>query len=179
MRHSVVNNKFRMKTAHRKATFSNMAKSLIEHGRIETTLEKAKYLRTYVEPLITLGKRGTLASRRVAIARLHHKDTVNRLFDVIAHSFKDRNGGYTRIIRSGKRRGDNANMAYIEFTDPIIEIPKPSKKDVSNNVVETAPTKATDKVVKKAPEAVAPDVVETVATKEPETVVTDNPTKDS
>ncbi len=176
MRHSVVNNKFRMKTAHRKATFSNMAKSLIEHGRIETTLEKAKYLRTYIEPLITLGKKGTLATRRIAIERLHHKDTVNRLFDVIAHSFKDRNGGYTRIIRSGKRRGDNANMAIIEFTDPIIEIPKPSKKDASNNVVETAPTEST---AKKAPETVAPEVAETVATTAPETVVTDNPTKES
>ncbi len=179
MRHSVVNNKFRMKTAHRKATFSNMAKSLIEHGRIETTLEKAKYLRTYIEPLITLGKKGTLATRRIAIERLHHKDTVNRLFDVIAHSFKDRNGGYTRIIRSGKRRGDNANMAYIEFTDPIIEIPKPSKKDATSKVVETAPAKATETVAKKAPETTTPEVAETVVTKAPEVVANDNPTKES
>ncbi len=179
MRHSVVNNKFRMKTAHRKATFSNMAKSLIEHGRIETTLEKAKYLRTYIEPLITLGKKGTLATRRVAIARLHHKDTVNRLFDVIAHSFKDRNGGYTRIIRSGKRRGDNANMAYIEFTDPIVEIPKPSKKDAANNVVESTPTKATETVAKKAPATVVTEAPATVVTEAPATVVTDNPTKES
>lgn len=121
MRHGVINKKFRMKTSHRIATFSNMTKSLIEHGRIETTLDKAKYLRGVIEPLITLGKKGDLAARRLVLSRLHHTDTVHRLFDVISPVFKDRKGGYTRILKLGRRRGDNAQMALIEFVDPIIE----------------------------------------------------------
>lgn len=122
MRHGVINKKFRMKTSHRIASFSNMTKSLIEHGRIETTLDKAKYLRGVIEPLITLGKRGDLAARRLVLSRLHHTPTVHRLFDVIAPVFKDRKGGYTRILKLGRRRGDNAQMALIEFVDPIIEL---------------------------------------------------------
>jgi len=170
MRHGVVNKKFRMKTAHRIATFSNMAKSLIELGKIETTLVKAKYLRTFIEPLITLGKRGDLSARRHAIAKLHHKDTVNRLFDVVAIAFKDRNGGYTRILKSGKRRGDNASMAIIEFTDPIIEIAKPSKDSKSQDskpAIKSTPTGD----VKNKVEDVAKDKVEDVVKDKVEDVV--------
>lgn len=121
MRHGVINKKFRMKTANRIASFRNMAKSLIENGRLETTLDKAKVLRGVVEPLITLGKKGDLAARRIALSRLPHTPTVHRLFDVVAPVFKDRNGGYTRILKLGHRKGDNAQMALIEFVDPIIE----------------------------------------------------------
>lgn len=128
MRHGVVNNKFRMKTSHRIATFRNMAKSLIEHSRIETTLDKAKVLRGIVEPLITLGKRGDLSARRCALAKLPHTPTIHRLFEVIAPVFKDRKGGYTRILKTGRRQGDNAEMAIIEFVDPIIEPATKSKE---------------------------------------------------
>lgn len=121
MRHGVINKKFRMKTSHRIASFRNMAKSLIENGRLETTLDKAKMLRTVIEPLITLGKKGDLAARRVALTKLPHTPTVHRLFDVVAPVFKERKGGYTRILRLGRRRGDNAQMALIEFVDQIIE----------------------------------------------------------
>ncbi len=121
MRHGVVNNKFRMKTSHRIATFRNMSKSLIENGRVETTLKKAKVLRTVIEPLITLGKKGDLQSRRLAFKKLPHIGTVHRLFDVVAPAFKERNGGYTRIYKLGRRTGDNAEMALIEFVDPIVE----------------------------------------------------------
>ena len=128
MRHGVVNNKFRMKTSHRIATFRNMAKSLIEHGRVETTLDKAKVLRGVIEPLITLGKKGTLAARRNALSRLPHTPTVHRLFDVIAPIFKDRPGGYTRVLKTGRRQGDNAEMAIIEFVEPIVEPKADSEK---------------------------------------------------
>lgn len=128
MRHGVVNNKFRMKTSHRIATFRNMAKSLIENGRLETTLDKAKVLRGVVEPLITLGKKGTLAARRTALSRLPHAPTIHRLFDVVAPVFKDRAGGYTRVLKTGRRLGDNAEMAIIEFVDPIVEPKAGSEK---------------------------------------------------
>lgn len=128
MRHGVVNNKFRMKTSHRIASFRNMAKSLIETGRVETTLDKAKVLRGVVEPLITLGKKGDLAARRLALSKLRHTPTVHRLFDVIAPVFKERNGGYTRILRLDRRKGDNAKMAVVEFVDPIVE-PKAAESE--------------------------------------------------
>lgn len=130
MRHGVVNNKFRMKTSHRIASFRNMAKSLIENSRVETTLDKAKVLRTVVEPLITLGKKGDLAARRLALSKLPHTPTIHRLFDVVAPVFKDRKGGYTRILRLGRRKGDNAQMALIEFVDQVVE-PKAVEKSES------------------------------------------------
>lgn len=131
MRHGVVNNKFRMKTSHRIASFRNMAKSLIENGRLETTLDKAKVLRGVVEPLITLGKKGTLAARRIALSRLPHTPTVHRLFEVVAPVFKERVGGYTRVLKIGRRQGDNAEMAIIEFVDPITEPKADSEKSNS------------------------------------------------
>ena len=131
MRHGVVNNKFRMKTSHRIASFRNMAKSLIENGRLETTLDKAKVLRGVVEPLITLGKKGTLAARRTALSRLPHTPTVHRLFEVVAPVFKERAGGYTRVLKTGRRQGDNAEMAIIEFVDPITEPKADSEKSNS------------------------------------------------
>ena len=110
MRHNVVNNKFRMKTSHRIATFRNMTVSLIENGKIETTLDKAKVLRGVVEPLITLAKKGDVPARRLALKKLPHE---------IAPVFKDRNGGYTRVLKTGRRQGDNAEMAIIEFVEEI------------------------------------------------------------
>ena len=111
MRHNVVNNKFRMKTSHRIATFRNMTVSLIENGKIETTLDKAKVLRGVIEPLITLAKRGDVAARRLALKKLPNAESVRKLFHEIAPVFKDRNGGYTRVLKLGRRKGDNAEMA--------------------------------------------------------------------
>lgn len=115
MRHRKSGKKLGRPTAHRLSMLRSMAGFLIEHGRIETTVARAKALRTFVEPLITFGKTGDLAARRLVIQRLHNKNAVNRLFDEVAPKFKDRPGGYTRIIKTGYRRGDQADMAIIEL----------------------------------------------------------------
>lgn len=127
MRHNVVNNKFRMKTSHRIATFRNMTISLIDHCKIETTLDKAKVLRGVIEPLITIAKNGIsedgkcdLAARRLLLKKLPNISSVARLIDVVAPAFKDRKGGYTRVLKLGRRQGDNAEMAVIEFVEESI-----------------------------------------------------------
>lgn len=102
---------------HRKAMFANMAQALIKHEQIVTTLPKAKDLRPIVEKLVTLGKRGDLHARRQAISRLRDVDMVRKLFDVLGPRYKDRHGGYTRVLKAGFRFGDNAPMAVIEFVD--------------------------------------------------------------
>lgn len=102
---------------HRKAMFSNMAGSLIEHEQIKTTLPKAKELRRIVEKLITLGKKGDLHARRMAGSKLKQAKHTQKLFDVLGPRFKERNGGYTRIIKAGYRYGDHAPMAIIELVD--------------------------------------------------------------
>jgi large subunit ribosomal protein L17 len=103
--------------SHRKALFSNMAASLIEHEQITTTLPKAKELRPIVEKLVTLGKRGDLHARRQAISAIRSDALVKRLFDTIAPRYAERHGGYLRIMKAGFRQGDNAAMAVIEFVD--------------------------------------------------------------
>jgi large subunit ribosomal protein L17 len=103
------------------AMFANMAASLIKHEQIVTTLPKAKELRPIVEKLVTLGKKGDLAARRQAIAELRDADMVKKLIDVIAPRYKDRQGGYTRIMKAGFRHGDNAAVAVIEFVDRDVE----------------------------------------------------------
>jgi large subunit ribosomal protein L17 len=109
--------KFSRTTSHRLAMFSNMANALIKHEQIKTTLPKAKDLRPIVEKLITLGKKGGLANKRLAYAELRDNAVVDKLFTVIAERYKDRNGGYTRVLKAGFRYGDNAPMAIIEFVD--------------------------------------------------------------
>jgi large subunit ribosomal protein L17 len=103
------------------AMFANMAASLIKHEQIVTTLPKAKELRPIVEKLVTLGKKGDLAARRQAISELRDVDMVKKLIDVIAPRYKDRQGGYTRIMKAGFRHGDNAAVAVIEFVDRDVE----------------------------------------------------------
>jgi large subunit ribosomal protein L17 len=103
------------------AMFANMAASLIKHEQIVTTLPKAKELRPIVEKLVTLGKKGDLAARRQAISELRDADIVKKLIDVIAPRYKDRQGGYTRIMKAGFRHGDNAAVAVIEFVDRDVE----------------------------------------------------------
>lgn len=117
MRHQKQGRKLGRDAAHRKALYANLCSSLIEHGRIRTTLAKAKEVRPMAEQMVTLGKRGDLHARRQAIAFLRSNDTVHQLFSEVAPRYADRPGGYTRIVKLGPRQGDAAPMAYIEFVD--------------------------------------------------------------
>ena len=117
MRHQRTGKKLGRDAAHRKALYSNLAGALIEHGRIKTTVTKAKAVKPHVEHMITLGRRGDLHARRQATAFLRSRDVVHKLFADVAPLFKDRPGGYTRIIKIGTRAGDSAEMAYIELVD--------------------------------------------------------------
>src|SRR6201747_1320208 len=117
MRHGNTNRKLNRTSAHRKAMFANMSAALIKHEQIVTTLPKAKGLRPIVEKLVTLGKRGDLHARRQAIAQVRDEDQVRKLFGVIGPRYKERNGGYIRILKAGFRYGDNAAIAVIEFVD--------------------------------------------------------------
>ena len=121
MRPGQVHRKLNRTAEHRRAMFANMSAALIKHEQIVTTLPKAKELRPIVEKLITLGKRGGLALRRQAIGEIRDVEQVKKLFDVLAPRYKDRQGGYTRIIKAGFRYGDNAAMAVIEFVDRDVE----------------------------------------------------------
>jgi large subunit ribosomal protein L17 len=121
MRHGKVHRKLGKKPAHRKAMFANMAASLIKHEQIMTTLPKAKELRPVVEKLITLGKKGGLAARRQAISEIRDVTQVKKLFEVLAPRYKERRGGYTRIMKAGFRYGDNAPRAVIEFVDRDVD----------------------------------------------------------
>ena len=117
MRHRNQGRKLNVTTSHRIAMFANMAAALIKHEQIKTTLPKAKELRPVVEKLVTLGKRGDLHARRQAIAQIRDVAMVKKLFDVLGPRYKDRKGGYTRILKAGFRHGDNAAVGVIEFVD--------------------------------------------------------------
>ena len=121
MYHGRAKRRFNRTAEHRQAMFANMAQALIKHEQITTTLPKAQDLRPVVEKLVTLGKRGDLHARRIAIARLRDAGLVKKLIDVLGPRYKDRNGGYTRIMKAGFRPGDNAAMAVIEFVDRDVE----------------------------------------------------------
>ncbi len=133
MRHGVSGRKLGRTTTHRLAMFANMAASLIKHEQIKTTLPKAKELRPIVEKLVTLGKRGDLHARRAAIAKIGDEEMVRKLFDVLGPRYKERNGGYTRVLKAGFRLGDAAPMAVIEFVERDT-----SAKGVDSGPVETA-----------------------------------------
>ncbi|MAY22419.1 MAG: 50S ribosomal protein L17 [Flavobacteriaceae bacterium] len=130
MRHGKKFNHLGRKTAHRKSMLANMACSLIEHKRINTTLAKAKALKQFVEPLVTKSKEDTTHNRRIVFSRLRQKDAVTELFREVAVKVGDRPGGYTRIIKLGNRLGDNADMAMIELVDynEVYNAGKSSKK---------------------------------------------------
>ena len=117
MRHGKAHRKLNRTAEHRKAMFANMCAALIKHEQIITTLPKAKELRPVVEKLITLGKRGDLHARRQAISQMRDIDMAKKLFEVLGPRYKERNGGYTRIIKAGFRYGDSAPVAVIEFVD--------------------------------------------------------------
>ena len=117
MRHGHGLRKLNRTTSHRLAMFRNMANALLTHEEITTTLPKAKELRRVVEPMITMGKKPTLANRRLAYDRLRDRDTVSKLFGVLGPRYAKRNGGYLRILKNGFRKGDNAPMALMSLLD--------------------------------------------------------------
>ena len=141
MKHNIKNKKLNKTSSHRKAMLMNMSNALIKHEQITTTLAKAKELRRFVEKIVTLGKKGDLISRRKTISTLQDNKMTQKVFDILSDRYKNRSGGYTRIIKLGNRFGDNAPTAVIEFVDrdenakgldsgPIIE--KKSTEEVEN-----------------------------------------------
>ena len=121
MRHGNAHRKLNRTAEHRRAMFANMCQALIKHEQIVTTLPKAKDLRPIVEKLVTLGKRGDLHARRQAIAQIRDVAIVRKLFDVLGPRYKERHGGYTRIMKAGFRFGDNAPLGVIEFVDRDVD----------------------------------------------------------
>ena len=158
MRHQRKTVKLQRTASHRNAMLANMACSLIEHKRIRTTLAKAKALRPFEEKMVTLGKRGDLHARRLAVAYLQQQDAVKKLFDEIAPASKDRNGGYIRITKLGQRRSDSAPMAFIEWVDMHVgaaeepEVIAPAAEEAA--VEEAAPKKRATKKKAAAEDAV-------------------------
>ena len=139
MKHSITHRKLNRTTSHRKALLMNLSNALIKHEQITTTLPKAKELRPYIEKIITLGKKGDLESRRKTIAILQDLKNTKKIFDTFAERYKERLGGYTRIVKIGNRFGDNSPTAIIELIDrdeeakgkdsgPVIE-KKPSEEE--------------------------------------------------
>ena len=124
MRHRKSGRQLNRNSSHRKAMFSNMAVSLFDHELIRTTLPKAKELRSFAEPLITLSKEDSVAKRRIAFARLRDRDVVTKLFNELGPRYKDRSGGYLRVIKCGYRTGDSAPMAYVELVDRVVDEPQ-------------------------------------------------------
>ena len=168
MRHARAGKKLGRDSAHRKALYSNLSGALIEHGRIKTTVTKAKAMKPHVEHMITLGRRGDLHARRQATAFLRSRDVVHKLFTDVAPLFKDRPGGYTRIIKIGTRPGDSAEMAYIELVDEEYVAAQIEERTPEPVVVEPEPEVAeaqpeTDEDLEEAPTAAAADD-ETAAT---------------
>jgi large subunit ribosomal protein L17 len=141
VRHHRSGKKLGRDSAHRKALYANLTGSLIEHGRIKTTLAKAKAVKPIAEKMITLGRRGDLAARRQALAYLRSNDVVHMLFADVAPRFADRPGGYTRIVKLGPRAGDSAEMVYLEFVDyvPPAPIVRPVREPEEQAAAPAAP----------------------------------------
>jgi large subunit ribosomal protein L17 len=140
VRHGKVHRKLGKKPSHRRAMFGNMCAALIKHEQIVTTLPKAKELRPVVEKLVTLAKKGGLAARRQAIAEIRDVVQVKKLFEVLAPRYKDRHGGYTRVLKAGFRFGDNAPQAVIEFVDRDVEAKGKDSGPVQEKKVEAEET---------------------------------------
>ena len=142
MRHGKVHRKLGRHSAHRTAMFANMCAALIKHEQIVTTLPKAKELRPIVEKLVTLAKKGGLHARRQAISEMRDIPMVKKLFEVIGPRYKDRDGGYTRVLKAGFRHGDNAAVAVIEFLDRDVEAKGKDSGPVQAKKVDEAETVA-------------------------------------
>ena len=134
MRHRIAHRKLNKTASHRKAMFANMSSSLIEHEQIVTTLPKAKELKPFMDKLVTLAKKGDLNSRRLAIARTRNVEMSKKLFDVLGPRYKDRSGGYVRVLKAGFRHGDNAPMAVIELVDR--DVSAKGAADIARNAAE-------------------------------------------
>ena len=152
MRHRSKTVKLKRKASHRRALLANLACSLIDHGKIKTTLGKAKALRPVAEKLVTLAKRNDLHSRRLAIAFLHEKDAVKKLFAEVAPLSATRQGGYCRITKLGPRMSDSAPMAIIEWVDRQIEAAEPAADAVVDVAAEVKPSKKKAKPAEPAAE---------------------------
>jgi large subunit ribosomal protein L17 len=152
MKHGRKTIKLQRKQDHRDAMLMNLVCSLVEHRRIRTTLAKAKAVRPFAEKMVTLGKRGTLHARRLAVSYLRHKEIVKKLFEEIAVASKDRAGGYTRITKLGQRISDSAPMAYIEWVDAFVLAPAEAPAAAEPEAAaEGAEKPAAKKAAKKAP----------------------------
>jgi len=165
MRHGKKVNHLGRTASHRKAMLSNMANSLLEHKRINTTLAKAKALRVYVEPLLTKAKNDTVNSRRQVFSYLQNKHTVTELFRDIAPKIADRPGGYTRIIKTGYRLGDNAEMCMIElvdFNELMLAEPKKEKKTTRRSRSAKKATDTVEQVTEESTDVVAEETVDAV-----------------
>ena len=154
MRHARSGKKLGRDSAHRKALYSNLAGAVIEHGRIKTTVTKAKAVKPIAEQLITLGRRGDMHARRQAVAFLRSKDIVHKLFSEVGPAFAERPGGYLRITRIGPRPGDSAEMAYLELVDtPLVFKQRIPPEDSGT---ESVPASVTEGAVDESVEAEAP-----------------------
>jgi large subunit ribosomal protein L17 len=142
MRHGHAHRKFNRTAEHRRAMFANMCAALIKHEQIVTTLPKAKDLRPIVEKLVTLGKRGDLHARRQAIAEIRDVAMVKKLFEVLGPRYKERHGGYTRILKAGFRHGDNAAVGVIEFVDRDVAAKGLDSGEAAQKTAEAAPAAA-------------------------------------
>jgi large subunit ribosomal protein L17 len=143
VRHQRAGKKLGRDSAHRKALYSNLAGALIEHGRIKTTVTKAKAVKPYAEQMITLGRRGDLHARRQATAFLRSRDVVHKLFAEVAPRYKDRPGGYARIIKIGTRAGDAAEMAYLELVEEELTPKEPRRAAAVAEAPVAAPVEET------------------------------------
>jgi len=157
MRHGKAHRKLNRTSSHRKAMFKNMVVSLFKHELIRTTLPKAKELRKYAEPMITLAKETSVHNKRLAFSRLRDRDIVGKLFSDLGPRYSKRAGGYLRILKCGFRKGDNAPMAYVELVDRPIkkeETPEDKKLDSSNtnNPIDVKPIEETKKSAAKKTE---------------------------
>ncbi|MGH8100321.1 MAG: 50S ribosomal protein L17 [Chthoniobacterales bacterium] len=168
MRHQKKTIKLGRKAEHRKALLANQVCSLITHQRIKTTLAKAKAVRPLAERMVTLGKKGSIHARRTAFATLRQKDAVKKLFDDIAQRSAERNGGYTRIVKLGRRKSDSAPMAFLEWVDASLlvteeepaEEKKAKKKETKPKPEEPKPEQAQEAETPVAEETPAPATAE-------------------
>ena len=179
MRHGKKFNHLGRKAAHRKAMLSNMACSLIDHKRINTTVAKAKALKQYVEPLITKAKNDSTHSRRVVFSYLRQKETIKELFGAVSSKVGDRPGGYTRIIKTGNRLGDNAEMCMIELVDfnEIYTNGKEVKKTKTRRRKKSS-AKAEQTVVEDAPAIEEAEVVEETPSTDAEVKADETPSSE-
>jgi len=179
MRHRKSGRKLNRESSHRLAMFKNMSISLLEHEMIRTTLPKAKELRRYVEPLITLAKVDSVANRRLAFSRLGNSIAVKRLFELMGPRYKTRPGGYLRLLKCGFRKGDAAPMAYVQLVDSVIATEGDSviEADVVEKAQEVA-TKAIESTPKpKSEPAAKPKVTKSTAASESSDTATKKPAK--